>query len=176
MTTRTFHGAEPSLGQRVFVDDTAVVIGQVTLADDVSVWPTSVLRGDVCHMAIGARTNIQDGSILHVNAPTPDRPEGMPLAVGADVTVGHGVILHACSVGNRCLVGMGSTVLDDAVLEDEVMLAAGSLVTPGKVLAGGQLWGGRPAKPMRDLTAEEIAFLRESANHYVELKDRYLER
>ena len=174
MTIRSFHGAEPAPGQRVYVDDTAVVIGQVALADDVSVWPTSVLRGDVCHMTIGARTNIQDGSILHVNAPTPQRPDGMPLGIGAEVTVGHGVILHACTVGDRCLVGMGSTVLDDAILEDEVMLAAGSLVTPGKVLTGGQLWGGRPAKAMRPLKPEEIAFLRESANHYVELKDRYL--
>ena len=176
MTIRRFEGFTPTLGERCFVDATAVVIGQVSLEDDVSVWPTSVLRGDVCRMHIGARTNIQDGSILHVNAPTPERPDGMPLAIGAEVTVGHGVILHACTIADRCLVGMGSTVLDDAVLEDEVMLAAGSLVTPGKVLGGGQLWGGRPAKPMRPLKPEEITFLGESANHYVELKDRYLNR
>lgn len=174
MTLRIFEGHAPRLGARCYIDDQAVVIGQVSLGDDVSVWPGSVLRGDVCDMTIGARTNIQDGSVLHVNAATPERPRGMPLFVGADVTVGHKAILHACTVGDRCLVGMGSTVLDDAVLEDEVMLAAGSLVTPGKKLTGGWLWGGRPAKPMRELRAEEVAFLRLSAAHYAELKDRYL--
>lgn len=171
---RPFAGHRPQLGERCYVDPRALVIGQAVLGDDVSIWPMTVLRGDVCRITIGARSNIQDGSILHVNAPQPDHPQGMPLVVGSDVTVGHGVILHACTVGDRCLVGMGSTVLDLAVLEDEVMLAAGSLVTPGKVLTGGYLWGGRPARQMRALKPQEIAFLRHSAAHYAELKDQYL--
>ncbi|RLA12658.1 MAG: gamma carbonic anhydrase family protein, partial [Gammaproteobacteria bacterium] len=158
----------------VYIDLQASVIGQAILADDVSVWPMTVLRADVCTITVGARTNLQDGSILHVNGPSADRPEGWPLAIGADVTVGHQAILHACTVGDRSLIGMGSTVLDDAVIEDEVLLAAGSLVTPGKVLERGYLYAGRPAKPVRPLSSDELAFFSESTAHYVELKNDYI--
>ncbi|RLA17387.1 MAG: gamma carbonic anhydrase family protein [Gammaproteobacteria bacterium] len=172
---RAFKNHSPTLGQRVYIDLQASVIGQAILADDVSVWPMTVLRADVCTITVGARTNLQDGSILHVNGPSADRPEGWPLAIGADVTVGHQAILHACTVGDRSLIGMGSTVLDDAVIEDEVLLAAGSLVTPGKVLERGYLYAGRPAKPVRPLSSDELAFFSESAAHYVELKNNYIE-
>ncbi len=172
--TRAYKHFTPTLGRAVYVDPQACVIGQATLADDVSVWPMTVVRADVSTITVGARTNLQDGSILHVNGPSAERPGGWPMVIGEDVTVGHQAILHACTVGNRCLVGMGSTILDDAVLEDEVLLAAGSLVTPGKVLESGYLYAGRPAKPVLPLSAEELAFFIDSAAHYAELKDDYL--
>jgi carbonic anhydrase/acetyltransferase-like protein (isoleucine patch superfamily) len=170
---RPFETAQPRLGARAYVDPAAVVIGQVTLGDDVSVWPTAVIRGDVHVIRVGARCNIQDGSILHVTHDGPFQPGGYPTVLAEDVTVGHRVILHGCEVGNRCLIGMDSTVMDGAVLEDEVFLAAGSLVPPGLRLAGGQLWRGRPAKPVRALTPAEVEMLSYSAAHYVRLKDRY---
>ena len=173
MGLRSFGGHTPLLGARAWVDEAAVVIGQVELDEDVSVWPCSVLRGDVNRIRIGARTNIQDGSILHVNQPTPDKPAGDPLSIGADVTVGHQVILHGCTIEDRCLVGMGSLVMDGAVLRSGVLLAAGSLVSPGKELHGGWLWAGRPAKPVRELRPEELEFFVHSAAHYAELKDAY---
>lgn len=172
---RAYKNFTPTLGQRVYIDPQACVIGQATLADDVSVWPMTVVRADVCTIKVGARTNLQDGSILHVNGPSPDRPDGWPLVIGADVTLGHQAILHACTVGDRTLIGMGSTVLDGAIIEDEVLLAAGSLVTPGKQLERGYLYAGRPAKPVRPLSADELAFFTASAAHYAELKNDYLE-
>ncbi|MDF1819340.1 MAG: gamma carbonic anhydrase family protein [Immundisolibacteraceae bacterium] len=172
---RAYKNHSPTLGQRVYIDPQACVIGQANLADDVSVWPMTVVRADVCTITVGARTNLQDGSILHVNGPAGDHPEGWPLVIGADVTVGHQAILHACTVGDRSLIGMGSTVLDGAIIEDEVLLAAGSLVTPGKRLERGYLFAGRPAKPVRPLSADELAFFSESAAHYAELKNDYLE-
>jgi len=169
------HQAErPSLGERVWIDPAATVIGRVSIADDVSVWPGAVLRGDVNEISIGPRTNIQDGSIGHVTHDGPYTPGGLPLLLGADITVGHGAILHACRIGDRCLVGMGSLILDGAVLESDLMLAAGSLVSPGKRLESGWLYRGRPAEPVRRLGDEEIAMLEYSAAHYVRLKDRYL--
>ena len=173
MPVRPFESSEPRLGARVYVDPAAVVIGRVSLGDDVSVWPTAVIRGDVHFIRIGARCNIQDGSILNVTHDGPFQPGGHSTVLGEDVTVGHRVTLHGCEVGHRCLIGMDSTVMDGAVLEDEVFLAAGSLVTPGSRLAGGQLWRGRPARAVRDLTPAETEMLSYSAEHYVRLKDRY---
>jgi carbonic anhydrase/acetyltransferase-like protein (isoleucine patch superfamily) len=164
----------PVLGQRVFIDPSAVVIGKARLGDDVSVWPTSVIRGDVNDIAIGARTNIQDGSILHVTHDGEYSPGGKALTVGTDVTVGHRVVLHACTIGDFCLIGMGSVVLDGAVLEDHVMVGAGSIVAPGKRLEARGLYVGSPARRVRDLTARELAFLPYSAANYVKLKDEYL--
>ena len=171
---RPYEGAMPVLGARVWVDPAAVVIGRVEIGDDASVWPTTVARGDVNFIRIGARTNVQDGSVLHVTHDGPYSPGGMPLIIGDEVTVGHRVMLHACTVGNRCLLGMSSTLLDGAVLEEEVFLAAGSLVPPGKRLQAASLYRGSPAKRVRGLTDEERAMLRYSAAHYVRLKDRYL--
>jgi carbonic anhydrase/acetyltransferase-like protein (isoleucine patch superfamily) len=174
MALRPYKGTLPQPGARVFVDDSAVVIGNVTLGDDASVWPQCSVRGDVNFIRIGARSNIQDNTVIHVTHRYPDLPEGRGCTVGNDVTVGHSCILHACAIGNECLIGMGSTVLDGAVLHDHVLLGAGSLVTEGKVLDGGHLWMGRPAKKVRALTEEEIKWFAYSAKHYVKLKDDYL--
>jgi carbonic anhydrase/acetyltransferase-like protein (isoleucine patch superfamily) len=171
---RGFAGATPVVGARAWVDPTASVIGAVRLGDDVSIWPNAVLRGDVNTIEIGARSNIQDGAIGHVTHDGPYTPDGgIALVVGEEVTVGHAAVLHACTIGNRCLVGMGSLILDGAVLDDEVMLAAGSLVSPGKRLASGWLYRGRPVEAVRRLGDDEIAMLKYSAEHYVRLKDRY---
>ena len=174
MTIRSFMEYTPSLAEGVFVDATALVLGRVTLAEDVSVWPMTVIRGDVHDITIGARTNIQDGSVLHNTSPESLPPDGFPLVVGEDVTVGHKVVLHGCRIGNRVLVGMGAVVLDGAVVEDEVMIGAGSVVSPGKTLSSGGLYLGSPAKRVRDLRPEELEFLRYSAGHYVKLKNRHL--
>ena len=171
---RPFGDALPVIGARVWVDPAAVVIGQVEIGDDASLWPTAVARGDVNYIRIGARSNIQDGSVLHVTHDGPYSPGGLPLVIGEDVTVGHRVMLHACTIGDRCLLGMSSTILDGAVLEDEVFLGAGSLVPPGKRLQARSLYKGSPVRRARSLTDEELAMLRYSAAHYVRLKDRYL--
>ena len=172
---RPFDSITPRLGQRVWIDPQATVIGRVSLGDDVSVWPQTVLRGDVNKIEVGARTNIQDGTIGHVTHDGPYSPGGFPLVLGADITIGHGAILHACTVGDRCLVGMGSLILDGAVLEADVMLAAGSLVSPGKRLASGWLYRGRPAEKARQLSDQELEMLVYSAHHYVSLKNQYLD-
>jgi carbonic anhydrase/acetyltransferase-like protein (isoleucine patch superfamily) len=174
MAIRRFEDKQPRIAANAFVDDTALVLGDVTLGEDVSIWPMAVLRGDIHSITIGARSNIQDGSVLHVTHDSEFAPGGFPLTVGSDVTVGHHVILHACSVGNRCLIGMGSTVLDGAVIHDRVLLGANSLVSPGKELEGGYLWLGSPAKRIRELTEQELNWLDYSAAHYVELKNRHL--
>lgn len=171
---RSYLDHRPELGERVYVDPAATVIGRVKLGEDVSIWPNAVIRGDVNRITLCARTNIQDGSICHVTHDGPYTRGGLPLVVGEDVTVGHGAILHACTIGERCLVGMGALVMDGAVLGDDVMLAAGSLVPPGKKLEPGHLYRGRPAERVRALNDEELEILRYSAAHYVKLKDRYL--
>ena len=146
----------------------------MVLGDDVSVWPMCSVRGDVNYIRIGARTNIQDNSVIHVTHKYSELPEGRACIVGDDVTVGHQCVLHACTIGNRCLIGMGSIVLDGAVLHDGVLLGAGSLVTEDKELEGGYLWIGRPARKIRELTQQEMAWFEYSAKHYVKLKDDYL--
>jgi carbonic anhydrase/acetyltransferase-like protein (isoleucine patch superfamily) len=174
MAIRPYKGILPNLGARVYVDESAAVIGDVQLGDDASVWPMCSVRGDVNSIRIGARTNIQDNSVLHVTHKYSELPDGRACLVGDDVTVGHQCVLHACTIGNRCLIGMGSIVLDGAVLHDGVLLGAGSLVTEGKELEGGYLWIGRPARKMRKLTQQEMAWFEYSAKHYVKLKDGYL--
>lgn len=174
MTVRTYNDHAPTVGARAYIDPSAVVIGRVTIGEDASIWPTAVLRGDVHEIQVGARTSIQDGSVLHVTHDGHYSPGGRALIVGADVTVGHRVVLHACTVGNCCLIGMGSVVLDDVTIEDYVMLGAGSLVSPGKTLQSRGLYVGSPARRVRDLNEDEIAFLSYSAQHYVQLKEQYL--
>ena len=174
MSVRPHRGSMPALGARVWIDPVATVIGRVTIGDDASVWPGAVLRGDVNFIEVGARTSIQDGSVLHVASDRLAGDGGIPLLVGEECTVGHGVILHACTFGNRCLIGMGAIVMDGAVLGDEVMVAAGALVPPGKTLPPRTLWVGSPARLSRKLTEKEIAYLAESAAHYVALKNEYL--
>lgn len=175
MTIRSYMEHTPILHDGVFVDATAVVIGRVELGPDVSIWPMTVVRGDVNHIRIGARTNVQDGSVLHNTSPESSPPDGFPLEIGEDVTVGHKVVLHACRIGNRVLVGMGSIILDGAVIEDDVIVGAGSVVSPGKRLESGGLYLGSPAKRVRDLRPEELEFLRFSAGHYVRLKNHHME-
>jgi len=174
MNLHPYREWQPALGARVFVDPAATVIGRVTISDDSSIWPGAVLRGDVNFIRIGARTSIQDGSILHVASDRLAGEGGIPLLIGDDCTVGHRVILHACTIGNRCLVGMGAIVMDGAVMSEEVILGAGSLVPAGKLLPPRTLWVGSPARQLRALTEKEIAYLVESAAHYVALKDEYL--
>lgn len=174
MPISAYRNTSPTLGARVYVDPSAVVIGKVTIGEDSSIWPTAVVRGDVHSIAIGARTSIQDGSVLHVTHDGPYAPGGRALIVGSDVTVGHRAVLHACTIGNACLIGMGVIVLDAAEVEDLVMIGAGSIVTPGKRLATRGLYVGSPARRVRDLQQSEIDFLTYSAANYVRLKDEYL--
>lgn len=171
---RPYKDLFPTIGQRVMVDPTSVVVGDVRMAEDVGIWPLVVIRGDVNYVEIGARTNIQDGSVLHVTHKSSYNPEGNPLLIGEDVTVGHKVMLHGCTIGHRVLVGMGSIVLDGAVIEDEVMIGADSLVPQNKRLQSGYLYLGSPVKQIRPLTEAEIEGLRYSANNYVKWKDEYL--
>ena len=171
---RPYKDLFPTIGQRVMVDPTSVVVGDVRMAEDVSIWPLVVIRGDVNYVEIGARTNIQDGSVLHVTHKSSYNPEGNPLLIGEDVTVGHKVMLHGCTIGHRVLVGMGSIVLDGAVIEDEVMIGAGSLVPQNKRLESGYLYLGSPVKQIRPLTEAEIEGLKYSANNYLKWKDEYL--
>lgn len=175
MSMRQFQGHLPKVGKRVYIDATAVVAGSVTLGDDVSIWPHVAARGDVNTIEIGARTNIQDNSVLHVTHDGPYTPDGgIPLVIGEDVTVGHRCILHACTIGNRVLVGMGAIVMDGAVVEDDVLIGAGTLVPPNKRLERGWLYRGSPMQKARKLTDEERDMLKYSAAHYVRLKDQYL--
>lgn len=174
MTLRRFKEFTPMLGHNTFVDDSAVVIGDVKIGDDSSIWPLTVIRGDMHKIRIGSRTSIQDGSILHITHAGPFNPDGFPLIIGDEVTVGHQAMLHGCTIGNRILIGMGSTVMDGAVIEDEVILGAGSLVAPGKTLESGYLYVGRPAKQLRALTEKERSFFSYTAGNYVKLKDEHL--
>jgi carbonic anhydrase/acetyltransferase-like protein (isoleucine patch superfamily) len=174
MTIRSFLQYVPSIGDNAFVDASAVVIGRVSLGQDVSVWPLVTIRGDVNDITIGARTNVQDGSVLHNTSPGSTPPHGFALHIGADVTVGHKVILHGCTIGNRVLIGMGAIVMDGAVVQDDVIVGGGSLVSPGKVLESGGLYVGSPAKRVRDLKPQELEFLKYSAEHYVKLKNLHM--
>jgi carbonic anhydrase/acetyltransferase-like protein (isoleucine patch superfamily) len=171
---RAFQGIHPRIAAKAYVDPAAAVIGDVEIGEDSSIWPLTVVRGDVHHIRIGSRTNIQDNSVLHVTQPGDGSPEGFPLHIGNNVTVGHGVILHACTVEDNCLIGMGSTVLDGAVIQHNVLLGAGSLVPPGKVLESGYLWLGNPLRQVRPLTDKEQVWFDRSAENYVNLKNRYL--
>jgi carbonic anhydrase/acetyltransferase-like protein (isoleucine patch superfamily) len=174
MKIRPYQGITPQLGEGVFVDPSAVVLGDVVLGDDCSVWPQAVVRGDVHRIRIGRRTSIQDGCVLHVTHPGPFMPEGSPLQIGNDVTIGHQAILHGCAVGDRVLIGMGTLVMDGAVVESDVVIAAGSLVPSGKVLKSGHLYVGRPARAIRPLNEGELAFFEYSAANYARLKDSHL--
>lgn len=171
---RSFQGQRPQLGARVMVDEAAVVIGDVVLGDDSSVWPCVVIRGDMHKIRIGARTSVQDGSVLHITHASDYNPAGHPLIIGDEVTVGHSVCLHGCTIGNRVLIGIGSTILDGAVVEDEVVIGAGSLVPPGKRLESGFMYMGTPVKQIRPLKDSEKRFFAYSANNYVNLKNQYL--
>ena len=174
MTIRPFENKIPIIHKTAYIDETALLSGDLDIGEDSSVWPMSVLRGDVNSIKIGKRTNVQDASVLHVTHASTEytTKEGYPLIIGDDVTVGHKVLLHACKIGNRVLVGMGSIVMDGVVVEDETIIGAGSLIPPKKTLESGFLWLGSPVKKVRRLTDKEKKYLKYSAEHYVCLKKR----
>lgn len=171
---RSFKGIMPTLGARAYVDPAATVIGDVVLGDDVSIWPGAVLRGDVHYIRIGARSNVQDGAVVHVTHDGPYSPGGFPTIVGEGVTIGHAAVIHACTIEDYCLIGMHATVLDSAVVKKYGFVGAGSVVPPGKVVGERELWLGNPAQRVRLLTDKQIEQLHYSADHYVRLKDVYL--
>jgi carbonic anhydrase/acetyltransferase-like protein (isoleucine patch superfamily) len=170
----SYQGVSPRIGPDVYIHDTAVVIGDVCLEHDVSVWPTVVIRGDVNSIHIGAGTNVQDGSVLHVNHRSASDPAGASLILGRHVTIGHKVILHGCTIEDECLIGMGSIVMDKAIIRKHVLLGAGSLVPEGKVLESGYLYLGSPVKQIRRLTEHELGHFMYSAQNYILLKNQYL--
>lgn len=173
MTVRSFEEQQPRIHPSAYVDPTALVIGDVEIGEDASVWPMAVVRGDIQSIRIGTRSNIQDGTVIHVTHDSRFCPGGQPTVIGADVTVGHKVILHACTVEDQCLIGMGAIIMDQAVVRSRVMVGAGSLVPPGKVLESGYLYVGSPVKQMRPLNDRELEFLEYSAQNYARLKDRH---
>lgn len=174
MAIRSFQGNSPQLGERVYIDPAATVIGDCSLGDDVSVWPGAVIRGDLLAITIGNRSNVQDSAVLHTTHKSQYNPDGWPLTIGEDVVIGHRAVLHGCRVGNRVLIGIGAIVNDAAVIEDEVIVGAGCLVPPGKTLASGYVYVGNPAKPLRPITEAERMFFTYSPANYVRLKDTYL--
>lgn len=174
MSVRSYQNVSPRIAAGVYIDAAAHVIGDVEIGEDASIWPCAVARGDVHYIKIGARTNIQDGAILHVTHDGDYTLGGFPLHIGADVTVGHGAVLHACSIMDACLIGMHATVLDGVLVKKHSIIGAGALVTPSKIVGEGELWLGNPARCVRMLTDQEIERLYYSARHYVKLKNRYL--
>ena len=174
MNIRPYRGIYPSIHPTAYIDPDARVIGEVSIGEDASMWPFVVARGDVNTITIGARSNIQDNSILHVTHDGPYTPGGLALVIGDDVTVGHGAILHAATIGNHALIGMGAVVLDGAVVGEHAFIAAGAVVAPGKRVEPGTLWRGNPARYARDLNDTEREQLAYSAHHYVRLKNSYL--
>ena len=165
---KSYMGALPSVDSTAFVAENAYLIGQVTVGKDASIWFGSVLRGDVGKIVVGEGSNVQDGTVVHV-----DQKYGNT-EVGKFVTIGHGCILHACSIMDKAFVGMGCVIMDRALMEECSMLAAGSLLTRGKVVKSGELWGGRPAKYMRMLSDQELTYLQQSADRYIALSRSYL--
>lgn len=163
-----YQGKLPTIAADCFIAPTATVIGDVEIGAETSVWFNCVIRGDVHEIRIGARTNIQDGTIVHVTGGK------LGTYIGSDITIGHGAVLHACTLEDCCFIGMGAVILDGAVVETGAMVAAGAVVTPGKRVKAGELWGGNPAKLLRTLSEADQAFFPVSAANYVELGRRYV--
>ena len=174
MTIRSLQGKTPNIADSAFVDDTAIVIGDVTIGEDSSIWPMTVVRGDVQKITIGKRTNIQDACVCHVTHDCEYTPGGFPLNIGDGVTAGHRATLHACTIGNYCLIGMSATIMDGAVLGDKLIIGAGGLVPAGKNLEGGYLYVGSPVKQIRALNEDELQSLEYSADHYVAVKNMHM--
>jgi carbonic anhydrase/acetyltransferase-like protein (isoleucine patch superfamily) len=164
----TIHGKTPQIADSAFIAPGCTIIGDVTIGADSSVWYNCVLRADVSRIVIGERTNIQDASVLHCDPARPGDPDGSPLLIGDDVLVGHMVMLHGCVIEDRGFVGLGAIAMNKAVIGSDAMLAAGAMLTEGKVMAPRELWGGRPARKMRDLDDMAIAGMRMGVAHYVE--------
>jgi carbonic anhydrase/acetyltransferase-like protein (isoleucine patch superfamily) len=164
-----FGGRRPSVDSTAFVAPGATLIGDVEIGPEASVWYNCVLRGDVNAIRIGARTNIQDGSILHVDSPRPGHEAGHPTLIGEEVLIGHLAMVHGCLLQDRAFVGLGAIVMDGCEIESDAMLAAGAMLTPGRKIPSGQLWAGRPAKYVRDLSPDDLDGMRMGVAHYVTL-------
>lgn len=175
MNIRSFRDKHPKIASTAYVDPLSCIIGEVTLENDVSIWPMAVLRGDINRIQIGARSNIQDGSVLHVVHQYEFCETGFPVIIGDDVTVGHSVVLHGCTIGNRCLIGMNATILDGAIIENDVVIGANSLVPQGKKLEAGFLYFGNPVKQIRPLTDEEKRAMQMNVDNYVAWAKEYQE-
>ena len=171
----SFGGKSPRVDPTAFVAPGAQLIGNIEIGPEASIWYNCVLRGDVNRIQIGARSNIQDGSVIHVDSPKPGNEEGLPTLIGEDVLIGHLAMVHGCVLHDRAFVGLGSIVMDGCVIESDAMLAAGAMLTPGKRILSGQLWAGRPAKYVRDLTPQELAGQQLGVRHYVELAKAHAE-
>jgi len=174
LAIHSFKGKQPQISDRVMIAPESYVLGDVTIGADSSVWPGAVIRGDMHRISIGERTSVQDGAVLHITHASDYNPGGYPLVIGNDVTIGHQACLHGCTIGNEVLIGIGSTILDGAVIEDQVIIAAGTLVPPGKRLESGFMYKGSPATQARSLTDKEKAYFKYTAGNYVKLKDDYL--
>lgn len=170
---RPYLDTHPQIDDSCYIDPMGVVIGDVVLGENVSVWPFAVIRGDVNSIRIGNNSNVQDHAMLHVSHKNADKPDGSPLIIGEDVIIGHHVTLHGCTIGNRVLVGINTIILDDVIVEDDVMIGAGSLVPPRKRLESGYLYVGSPVQKVRPLTDKEKAFLPYSAQNYVKVSGNY---
>lgn len=173
MTIRSFDKKQPEIHSTAFIDETALVLGDVRIGENTSIWPLTVIRGDVNSIQIGCNTNIQDNSVLHVTHDGPYNPGGFDLKIGNNVTVGHRVILHGCHVADSCLIGMGAIIMDGVIIEKNTLIGAGSLVAPNKQLESGYLWMGSPIKKVRLLTDDEIKSIEYSAANYVKLKNQH---
>ncbi|CAM3489511.1 gamma carbonic anhydrase family protein [Parendozoicomonas haliclonae] len=174
MAVRTYQGKTPVVGDKVFIDEAAVVLGDVEIGSDSSIWPCAVIRGDMHEISIGERTSVQDGSVLHITHAGPFNTDGWPLHIGSDVTIGHNATLHGCTIHDRVLIGIGAIVMDGAVVESEVLVAAGAMVPPRARLESGYVYKGNPAKKARPLTDKEREFFLYSSKNYVNLKNTFL--
>ena len=175
MTRLSFGGHLPRVDDSAFVAPGAQLIGNVEIGPEASIWYNCVLRGDVNRIRVGARSNIQDGSVIHCDSPKPGAPDGHPTIIGEEVLIGHLAMVHGCILHDRAFVGLGSIVMDGCVIESDAMLAAGAMLTPGRRIPSGQLWAGRPAKYVRDLGPEELAGMRAGVAHYVALAKAHVE-
>ena len=171
----SFGGRTPLIDPTAFVAPGAQLIGDIEVGPEASIWYNCVLRGDVNRIRIGARTNIQDGSVLHVDSPRPGHPDGHPTIIGEEVLIGHLAMVHGCILRDRAFVGLGAIVMDGCEIESDAMLAAGAMLTPGKRIPSGQLWAGRPAKYVRDLSEADLQGMRAGVAHYVELARAHAE-
>lgn len=169
---RPHHGVAPAIAPTAFIAETAVIIGDVEIGAESSVWYGCVLRGDGNAIRVGGRTNIQDGTIVHVNHER-EGAAGTRTTIGSDITIGHMALIHACTLEDGCFIGMKACIMDGVVVEGGAMVAAGALVTPGKRVRRGELWAGSPAKLMRNLSEAELKYFAYSARHYCEMAESY---
>jgi len=174
MSVRIFNGIKPKVAKTSFVDKMASVIGDVSLDEHTSIWPNVSIRGDLLPIKIGFASNIQDNSVIHTTQFNNTPGQGYSVSIGSHVTVGHGAIIHGCTIGNRVLIGMGAIILDGAVIEDDCMVAAGSVIPPGKVLTSGSLYIGSPARKVRDMTQQEYEYIINNAANYKSIKDQHI--